>query len=292
MTDAIQYCVDAIGVGSVFALIALALALLFGVMGLLNFAFGELIMVGGYTMFVLRDTPTAVLIVGTLLAVVLMSLVLDRVAFRPLRDTQPVILIVSSFAASLLLQNLARMTVGPVPKGIEPSSFLQSNVSVGGVEISHLNILSALVTLVLLAAMTVVLRRTNIGVQMRAASEDFTMARLAGVKAERVMVFVAAVSGLLAGAAALLLVSRTGAVTPTMGSAPLLIAFVGVVIGGMGSLAGATIGGFVLGSVTTLLAATLPDALAPYTQSLAFSVVIAILVVRPAGLVPATGARV
>jgi len=262
------------------------------VMGLLNFAFGELIMVGGYTMFVLRDAPAPVLIVGTLLAVVFTSLLLDRLAFRPLRDATPITLIVSSFAASLLLQNLARMTIGPVPKGIEPSPFLQSNLTIGGVDISHLNLLSALVTLALLAAMTVVLRRTDIGVQMRAASEDFGMSRLAGVKAERVMVFAAAVSGLLAGAAALLLVSRTGAVSPTMGTAPLLIAFVGVVIGGMGSLVGATIGGFVLGAVTTLLAATLPDVLAPYTQSLAFSVVIAILVVRPAGLIPAAGARV
>jgi branched-chain amino acid transport system permease protein len=292
MDNVVQYLVDAISVGSVYALMALALALLFSVMGLLNFAFGELIMVGGYTMYFLSGSPAVVVICGTLLAVVFTSLALDRLAFRPLRAATPVTLIVSSFAASLLLQNLARMTVGPVPKGVPPSEFLEANVTIAGIQISHLNLISIAVTVGLLVAMNLVLRRTDIGVAMRAASEDFTMARLAGVKAERVMVVAAGISGLLAGAVALLLVSRTGAVTPTMGSAPLLIAFVGVVIGGMGSLVGATLGGFVLGSVTTLLAASLPDSVAPYTQSIAFGVVIAILVIRPAGLIPQAGARV
>ncbi len=292
MASTVQYVVDAISVGSIYGLMALALALLFGVMRLMNFAYGELIMVGGYTMFVLRDYPWPLLVLGTLVVVTAVSLLTERLAFRPVRTGSPATLLITSFTVSVMLQNLARMTVGPIPKGVRPWDFLTQMQVVGGVQISRLDILTAFTTVILLIGMVLLLGKTMLGIQLRASTEDFQMARLVGVRANAVLASAFAITGLLAAVAALLLVAREGAVSPTMGTGPLLIAFVGAVIGGMGSLTGAAIGGFALGVVSTFLDAALPVGVAPFRDAFVFTAVIAILVIRPQGLIAAQSTRV
>jgi branched-chain amino acid transport system permease protein len=263
---------------------ALALALLFSVMGLMNFAYGELIMVGGYTMFLLRDDSWLLLVVATIVVVTVVSVLMERIAFRPLRDASPITLLVASFAVSFGLQQVAYMSAGSIPKGVRPYPWLVESFDISGVTLSRLAIITFMVTIGLLIATNLVLNRTMLGVQLRASTEDFDMARLVGVRANRVIGAAFAITGVLAGVVALCYVSRNGSVSPTMGQGPLLVAFVGGVIGGLGSLTGATIGGFLLGATVTALQASLPVDLSSYTLLFAFTGVIAILVLRPSGL--------
>lgn len=283
----VQYAVDAISYGAVYAVMALALALLFGVMGLMNFAFGELIMVAGYTMYLTRDAGLhwILIVVITLVVVTAFSLLMERLAFRPLRTASPITLLTTSFAVSVLLQQIAYMAFPGPPKGIQPFPFLRENVVIGGVRIGHLTIITAGVTIFLLVATTLIIKRTMLGIQLRASTEDFKMAQLVGVRANGVIVAAFAMTGILAGAAGLLYNFKLGAVTAVRGVDPLLIAFVGGVIGGLGSLTGAALGGFVLGAVTTALTAALPNGIRSHTTLFAFLGVIAVLVFIPDGLI-------
>lgn len=286
MTEVLQYTVDSISYGSLFALMALALALLFNVMGLMNFAYGELIMAGAYTMFYTREYGWLAMIVITIIVVTALSLLMERVAFRPVRNASPVTLLITSFALSYGLQWLAFMTVGQGPqKGVAPYPFLTKQFDVGGVLISRLTILTVVVVLLLVLAMTLLLKRTMLGIQLRASTEDFRMAQLVGVRANWVIMTAFAITGLLASAVAVLFIFRNGSVAPDIGQEPLLIAFVGGVIGGLGSLAGAALGGFILGAIINVLGAALPQHYASHTRVFAFAAVIAILVLRPNGLV-------
>ena len=286
MTQGIQYTIDAIAYGSLFAVMALGLALLFNVMGLMNFAYGELIMAGGYTMFYTRGAGWLAMIAMTIIVVTVLSLLMELVAFRPLRNASPITLLVSSFAVSYGLQQLAWMTVGRGPqKGVEPYPWLTEQMDIGGVLISRLAILTMVVAIVLLVGMTLLLKRTTLGIHLRASSEDFRMAQLTGVRANWVISSAFAITGVLAAAVAILYMLRTGAIDPEIGRGPLLVAFVGGVIGGLGSLAGAALGGFVLGGMITALQATLPQSLSSHTLLFAFLGVIAILVLKPDGLI-------
>ncbi len=286
MTQGIQYTIDAIAYGSLFAVMALGLALLFNVMGLMNFAYGELIMAGGYTMFYTRGAGWLAMIVMTIIVVTVLSLLMELVAFRPLRNASPITLLVSSFAVSYGLQQLAWMTVGRGPqKGVEPYPWLTEQMDIGGVLISRLAIVTMVVAIVLLVGMSLLLKRTTLGIQLRASAEDFRMAQLTGVRANWVISSAFAITGVLAAAVAVLYILRTGAIDPEIGRGPLLVAFVGGVIGGLGSLPGAALGGFVLGGMITALQATLPQSLSSHTLLFAFLGVIAILVFKPDGLV-------
>jgi len=228
VSQGIQYAVDSIAFGSLFALMALALALLFGVMGLMNFAYGELIMAGAFTMYYTRGAGWGAMIGMTILVVTVLSLLMELIAFRPVRRASPVTLLVTSFAVSYGLQQLGWMTVGKGPqKGVEPYPFLTKQLDVSGVLVSRLTIITVIVTIVLLVGMTLLLKRTTLGIQLRASTEDFRMAQLVGVKANWVISAAFGITGLLASAVAILYVLRTGAVDPEIGRGPLLVAFVG-----------------------------------------------------------------
>jgi branched-chain amino acid transport system permease protein len=282
----VQYVLDSIAYGSLFALMALSLALLFGVMGLMNFAYGELIMIGAYVMYYTRSWGWVAMALTTVMIVVVAAVLMELVAFRPLRGAAPVTLLVSSFAVSYGLESLGWMTVGKGPqKGVAPYPWLTDQFDIGGVLISRLEIITIVATILLLAGMTLLLKRTALGIHLRASTEDFRMAQLVGVRANRVISSAFAITGFLAGVVALLYMFRTGAVAPDIGQGPLLIAFVGCVIGGIGSMVGAALGGFVLGALINALQATLPVTVNSHTQVFAFLVVILILVVLPDGLV-------
>ena len=279
----IQYIVDSIAYGSLFALMALSLSLLFGVMGLMNFAYGELIMAGAYTIFYTKGWGWLAMLVMVVIVVTALSLLMELIAFRPLRRAAPVTLLISSFAVSYGLEALGWMTVGTGPqKGV--GAWLTTTYNLSGVLISKLEIVTWIVTLVLLVGMTLLIRKTMLGIHLRASTEDFRMAQLSGVRANWVISSAFAITGLLASAVAVLYTFRVGAVAPDMGQGPLLIAFVGGVIGGLGSLPAAALGGFVLGVVINALQALLPLSINSHTQLFAFAVVIAILVFQPDGL--------
>ena len=282
----VQYVLDSIAYGSLFALMAISLSLLFGVMGLMNFAYGELIMGGAFTMYYTRDWGPVGMILMTIVVVVVMSLLMELLAFRPLRKGSPSTLLITSFALSIALQKLAYMTTNPgIPKTVPPYRWLTHQFEISGVLMSRLEIVIWIVTIALLVGMTLLLKRTALGIQLRASTEDFRMAQLVGVKANWVIASAFGITGLLASAVTVLYMLGHGDVRPNVGQGPLLVAFVGGVIGGLGSLPGAALGGFALGVVINILQATLPRSLQGHTQMFAFLAVIAILVLQPEGLI-------
>lgn len=287
MTVLLQNLVDALSLGSLYALVALGVALVFSVMGLVNFAHGELIMVGAYAMVVSGAWPFAFTVVAMFVAVCLVAVMMERVAFRPVRGSNPATLLVTSFALSYLLQNLALLIFGPLPQGISLPAFFSSFVEVGSLRISILDVITVVMTVVLLLGLATFLKRTDMGIQMRAAAEDFRTAQLLGVRPNRVIAVAFAVSGLLAAAAALVVVGHSGTASPGIGLQPVLIGFVAAVVGGLGSIPGAAVGGMSLGALSIALEAALPPELRPYRDAMLFGLVILTLLVRPHGLFPA-----
>src|SRR4051794_3822342 len=240
-----QYFADSVAYGSLFALMALSLSLLFGVMGLMNFAYGELIMVGAYTMFYTERYGWLVMILATFAAVIVFALVMELVAFRPVRRASPSTLLITSFALSIGLQKLFYMIFPPgSPRTVKPYPWLTNQFEIKGVLFSRLEIATWIVTILLLVGMVLLLKRTALGVQLRASTEDFRMAQLVGVKANWVISSAFAITGFLAAAVTILYMLNHGDVRPNVGQGPLLIAFVGVVIGGLGSLGGGAPRGF------------------------------------------------
>ena len=286
-TQLLQGVIDAISVGSLYALFALGIALIFGIMGLINFAHGEMIMVGAYVLVLYEGLPKLSLVVACIGAVVILALMLERVAFRPVRGADPATLLVTSFAVSYLLQNVAILTLGSTPRVTNFSTFLTESFTVGGLSIPWLNVVTVAVTASLLISLVLFLGRTTMGVQMRAAAEDFPTARLLGVRANRVIAIAFAISAILAAVASILIVSQTGAVAPDIGVNPVLFAFIATVLGGIGSLTGAVLGGYLLGALNVTFQLVLPVELRPFRDAFTFTIVFVVLVLRPQGLIVA-----
>jgi len=226
MTLTLQYVIDALNVGGLYALMALGIGLIFGIMRLINFAHGEMVMVGGYAMLLLIDLPGPAVVGVSILAVVALALAIERLAFRPLRDAAPSTLLVASFALSYFLQNLSVLLFGARPKPFVFASALATDLQVGPVRIALLQLVSMGLTLAALAGLTVLLKRTSIGVQLRAASQDFRAARLCGVRANSVIAFAFAISGALAWIVSLIYSAQIGQLSPAMGVRPVVIGFV------------------------------------------------------------------
>lgn len=288
MEDAVQIAIDALSLGALYALIALGIALIFGIMNLINFAYGELMMIGGYCMVLVASTWAPLMVVTTLVVVVIAALLMDRIAFKPVRDADATTLLVTSFALSYLLQNLAIMIFGSLPRTTGAGSSLDRSILIGDVAVSRLDLVVIAVAAALIVGLVVLVRHTTVGIQMRAAAEDFEIARVMGVNANRVIAIGFAISGLLAGVAGFFLVAQSGSVSPTFGVSAVLIAFIATIVGGLGSLQGAVLAGLGLGAVTTAFQELLPAGLVPYRDAFVFLVVLLTLILRPQGLIPQT----
>jgi len=284
----LDFIINAISLGSTYALLSLGMVIVYGILKLVNFAYGELLMIAGYSLFVLALGPHLPWIVMGVLAVgvaVLTSYLTERVAFRPVREKSLTAMLITSFAVSTLLQNAALLIISPRARAVPlPAVFSQSTLVLGQ-SVPVRNVLAIVTTVVVLLALVVVLRRTVLGIALRAASDNFRMTRMLGVPANLVISVAFAVSGLLAGVVALFWVGRTASVTPTIGAAPLLVAFVATVIGGMRSLVGAVVGGYIYGILFSLIGVLLPQGLLEFREAFMFIVVILILLFRPEGLI-------
>lgn len=296
MIGFIQNSIDAISLGSLYALVALGIGLLFGILRLINFAHGDFITVGAYALIVPSADVTARLLIGgwpwpvmiptICLIVVIAALLTDRLIFSHLRRASSPTLMIASFAASYIIQNGILISYGARPKAVNLWSGANTQVFLGPIRIPTLELITLVTTLVLMTAMTLFLKRTALGVQMRAAADDFRMAQYLGVRGNTVIGLAFAISGILAGVVSLLYTTQSGSLSHVMGVPLALFAFVAVVVGGMGSLVGAVVGGFVIGIVVTMLQAYLPEELRPFRDAFAFAFVIVVLLVRPSGLVP------
>ena len=281
----LQTLVDAIGLGSVYALVAIGLALIFGVMRLVNFAHGELITAAGYTLVVAHALPVPFAIALAVIVAVALAWLMERVAFRRLRDAQPATTLVATFAVAFALEAIWLIAFGARGESADLLSNLNKPaIQSGDVTIRWVTIAMLGVGGLLLGGTTLLLNRTKIGLQMRAAAADFRAARLLGVRADRVISVAFVISGVMAAAVAVLLTAQQPLVTPTFGLEITILALVGIVVGGMDRLTTATMGGFAIGFLNSLFGNVLPDDLRVYLPSAVFLVVIIVLLVRPQGL--------
>jgi branched-chain amino acid transport system permease protein len=282
---AVQYLLDAINVGGLYALMALGIGLIFGIMRLINFAHGELVMAGSYAMLLLVAMPSPVVVAGSLLVVVALALAIERTAFAPLRGKDPATLLVASFSVSYLLQNLAILAFGPRPLPFTFLPGLGEIYEVAGLRMPLLQFVSLGLTALTLAGVGLVLKRTPVGIRLRAAAEDVTTARLSGINVSRVIAVAFVLSAVLAWVVALIYSAQIGQLSASMGVRPLIIGFVATILGGLGSLWGAALGGFVVGMLSVALDVILPAEARVFREAVLFGLVFAILVLRPEGLV-------
>jgi branched-chain amino acid transport system permease protein len=296
MIGLLQNLIDALSLGSLYALAALGIGLMFGVLRLINFAHGDLITIGAYALIVPGADATARMFIGAwplplmLLAVfaivVAFALLSDLLLFRHLRHASAPTLMIASFAAGYIIENGILVVYGARPKAIDLWPGLGRDVMIGALHVPKLQLVTIGVTLLLMIALTLFLKRTRYGVQMRAAAEDFRMARYVGVRANFVIGLAFSISGILAAVASLLYISQTGGLSFTLGVPLMLFGLIATVVGGMGSLIGAVVGGFAVGFVSSTLQAYLPEDLRSFRDAFVFAIVILILLVRPSGLIP------
>lgn len=294
MTAVLQILFDALSVGSIYALGALGIALIFGVMRLVNFAHGDYIGFCVFAMLVPSVDVVAVVFLGKLpwyllIPVILfigaaLSVLSEFLVFRHLRNANPATMMIASFALGFVLQYILLMLFTSRPKAINLWSNLSLPVELFGARIPLLQVITIIVTIAILFALVAFLKKTRFGVEMRAAAEDFTMARMLGVKANHVIMAAFAVSGALAACIALILATQTGTADIRMGLPVMLVAFVATVIGGLGSLPGAVVAGFLIGGISVLLQVFLPLDARPFRDAFVYSAVIASLIWRPQGL--------
>jgi branched-chain amino acid transport system permease protein len=284
--EAVQQAINALSLGSTYALLALGLAMVFSILGLVNFAHGELVTVAAYTMYFeyIKGVPFAVQVPSAILAAGIAAVLMERLAFRPLRGASFLTLLFSSFAVSVIIRSLFLALVSPRQKGVQLPSLFNEAIHAGPFTIGWLQVITTITCLGALGVLTIFLRRSIQGMGMLAASQDFQVTRLMGIPANRVIASAFAISGILAGVAAIFILARRGTVEPAMGFTPVLKAFIASVIGGLGSLAGAALGGFVLAGIEVGLDASLPNSALPFRDAFALLIVVVILYFRPEGL--------
>ena len=282
-----QVVVDSIGLGATYALMAVGIGLVFGVLRLVNFAYGQLVMAGAYTLAYTSDWPVGLSIVACFAVVIALSLVMERAVFRPLREQSPTVMLVTTFAISFVLQAIALLfdirdnTIG---EPVSSLSSLNRSVEVVGVDVRKVTIVAVLVALGALGALALLLGRTDIGLRTRAAAADFRTARMLGVKANQVIGLAVVLSGALAAAVAVILTVQTPFVTPDFALRDTIIVLVGVVVGGIDRLWTATLGGFAIGFTSGIVNGALPTDSTIYLPSVVMALVIVVLLLRPAGL--------
>jgi branched-chain amino acid transport system permease protein len=282
----LQVQVDAVGLGAVYALMAVGIGLVFGVLRLVNFAYGQLIMAGAFALAFAsdRDWPVAVGIVLCFAVVLALSLAMERVIFRPLRTQSAAVMLIATFAIAFLLQSIALLWFGPLGKTVTSLAQLNRTVDVAGVDVRKITIVAIVAAVACLALLVALLNRTSIGLHMRAAAIDSQTARMLGVRANAVSTVSVLIAGALASVVAVLLTVQIPTVTPTFALPETIIVLAGVVVGGMTRLVSATLGGFLIGYVSGLLGGALPSSQSQYLPSFLFGLVILVLLVRPDGL--------
>jgi branched-chain amino acid transport system permease protein len=314
VTDyAIQQVVNALSAGSLYALMAVGLAMVFGILRLINFAHGDLMMIAAYiAVFCLGAGLSLVLSLPVIvLGTVIVGLLMERVAYRPIRGAPDVAVLLSSFAVGQILQNgtllTTRLAGKPQLIAFPSPDLLNGVVTLGSITIPKVNVASFVAGIVLLGLLSLFVTRTNLGLSMRAAAEDLAAARLVGIKVNRVVATAFAIGSALAAVAGLLYSVQAGQINPYMGFTPVLKAFIAAVIGGFGSIAGAVLGGYVLGVLEVLVTSLagigdllpagsvppeireflqhwLPSGLASWRDAVVFVVLILVLLVRPQGI--------
>jgi len=281
-----QTLADATGQGAVYALMAVGIGLVFGVMRLVNFAYGQIVMAGAFALALASGWNWPVWAgIGLCFAVAIgLSLGMEVAVFRPLRGQPPAVMLIATFAVAFLLQSIALLWFGSLGRIAASLSSLARPVSIGGVEIRKVSLVSIGIAAVCLLALSLLLNRTSVGLHMRAAAIDFQTARLLGVNADRVITSAVVLSGALAAVVSVMLTVSNPLVTSGFALYDTIVVLAGVVVGGMTRLLSATLGGFAIGFASGLLGGALPTNQSQYVPTFVFGLVIVVLLVRPEGL--------
>ncbi|MDF2889442.1 MAG: inner-rane translocator [Lacrimispora sp.] len=278
----LQQCLTGISLGGAYALIAIGYTLVYGILRLINFAHGDIFMMAGYFMiFAMATFPWYIAIPIVLLITVLLGVSIERVAYRPLRTAPRMSVMISAIGVSYLLQNLATYLFTALPKGYPEIPFLKKIFKIGGLSASFVTFLTPVLTLIIVYALIILINKTKIGMAMRAVSKDYDTASLMGIKINRVITFTFAIGSLLAAVGSILYFTDRMTVFPFSGSLPGLKCFVAAVFGGIGSIPGAVIGGFILGLGETALVAM---GYSTFSDAFTFVLLIVILLIKPTGL--------
>lgn len=268
--------------GSVYALVALGYSMVYGIILLLNFAHGDIIMIGAYTAFYAMTAfhlhPIFSVILAVLTSTVL-GVVIEKVAYTPLRSAPRLSLLITAIGISFLLENGAQLLFGADTKSMD--TLVPGNVSFGPVTVSYTAILTIVVSVIAMVVLTLLVQKTKLGKAMRAVSEDMGAAQLMGISLNKTISFTFAVGSALAGIGSVLYLCAYSQASPTMGSMLGLKAFVAAVLGGIGSIPGAMIGGFAIGLLEALVAAV---GLSVWKDGVVFAILIVVLLVKPSGI--------
>ncbi len=282
----IQNLINGISLGSLYALIAIGYTLVYGILRLINFAHGEIFMIGSYVAFYILSAGILPWWAAFLLAAAITGLVgviVEKAAYSPLRNSPRITVLISAIGVSFLFQNLGLLVFGARPKAFPIPEFLQGIVNIGGISISVVSIVTPIVTVALLIVLTFIISKTKLGIAMRALSKDFEAATLMGVNINLIISMTFFIGSFLAAIGGMLFSSRYPQIVPHMGTMPGLKCFIAAVIGGIGSLPGAVLGGLMLGIGEIMLVAVFTS-LTGYRDAFSFILLIIILMVKPSGL--------
>ncbi|MBC8538536.1 branched-chain amino acid ABC transporter permease [Christensenellaceae bacterium NSJ-63] len=283
--NVLSQIINGLHIGSIYALVALGYSMVYGIIKLINFAHGEIIMVGAYAvyvMLVLVGTPLWIAVLVSLLFCACMGMLIERVAYRRLRNKNAprISLLITAIGVSIFLQNLAQTIFSSSGKSF-PNVMPQGSIRLGDAEISALTLITLATAAVLMIGLQLLVSKTKMGKAMRAVSEDAGAAKLMGINTNVTITWTFAIGSALASIAALLYSSAYPLVTPYMGSTLGLKAFIAAVLGGIGSVPGAMLGGFLLGIAETLAKGYISSVVA---DAIVFGILILVLLIRPAGL--------
>lgn len=279
----VEQLINGLNLGSIYALMALGYTMVYGIAKLLNFAHGDIIMVGAYTLSVIMTNlgmPPVVAILGTIVVCSVLGVAIEKIAYKPLRNASPLTVLITAIGVSYFLQSLALLIFGSNKRKVE-SAITLSGVHIGGLELTGVSIVTLGVTVIIMIGLTVFIKKTKMGKAMLAVSEDKGAAQLMGINVNKTISITFAIGSALAAVAGVLFVSSYGFVGPYTGALPGIKAFVAAVIGGIGSIPGAMVGGMILGIIESLAKAYISTDLA---DAIVFGVLIVVLLVKPSGL--------
>ena len=289
----LQHIVNALSLGSLYALIAIGYTMVYGILRLINFAHGDIFMLGGYFAFYLITTfflPWWVAFIVAIALTALLGIGLERVAYRPLRDSPRISVMISAIGASFLIENLATVIFGGRQKGFPVADFFNKLLTFGGARSSEkavtvvvISVIIPIVTALLLIVLLWIVNRTKTGMAMRAVSTDLDAARLQAIDVNKTISITFGIGSLMAAIGGILWALKYPQLNPTMGLMPGLKCFIAAVLGGIGNIGGAVLGGFLLGFLEIMIIAFLPN-LTGYRDAFAFIVLILVLLFKPAGL--------
>lgn len=281
-----QQLVNGLALGSLYALVAIGFSMIYGIVRLINFAQGDLVMIGAFTTLALAASgaPWPIILAVVLVVGALAGATIETLVFRPIRGAPQVTGFIATLAVSVIIQNATLMLLSGQQRNFLFPAEMRRRVSLGGVSASVTDLVIIGVTVLLIAALFLVVQRTRLGVAMRATAENLMAARLMGVAVNRTILAAFAIGSALAAVAGLLWGGKFGQIDPLMGLVPGLKAFVACVIGGVGSIGGAMLGGYILGMAEVLFVGLLPPAYAGYRDAFVFGLLIVVLLVRPSGL--------